>query len=795
MERTIEVLEFDRVRQAVGACAASDLGRALITTAPVRTTSVEIKLDYDRVAEMLALFDGGERPPMDGLSDVRPSLNRIATPGTFLEPQECVKVADLQHGGAILRQFIEKRQGELPRLWTVVEPFESLPEFERECDRVFEADASIKDTASPLLAEIRAEQREVTAKIARVLDHYLRSPKTQLYLQERFITQRNYRTVLPIKIEYKNKVPGIIHDYSITEETAFIEPLEVVELSNRLLDLSKEEKKEIRRILLALADLLRRDMATVRENVEICAELDAAYGKAEFAVRYGCAIPHVVGSGGLKIVDGRHPLLLFSMGERCVPLSVELRESDRALVVSGPNAGGKTTALKTIGVLALMVQCSIPVPADASSVFPVFSAFFADIGDYQDLTGGVSTFTSHLNEVKRILEQAKEDSLVILDELGTATDPSEGALLAQAILEETAALGALTLVTSHMHALKTLDRRYGWARTASFSLDPDTERPTYELSMDVPGESNALKIARMIGLRQSVIDRSLALMTPEERELKDVLGAMKAEQERLRRERQRAEDERRRAAAEQARVTAQLEQARAEVAKLKTEALTARRDALEERRRILRDGRRQVEKMVAKLGSREEIIAAKGQLAGEAEGVERELTSVGDELEELAPKPVRRRPLDEPREGLTVWVPSLNDTGEIVRVYGGGKHVDVLVNKTQFKVPVKDLELVEGGAKAPRPTRATGPAPAPADGTAEINLIGKRVEEAQLELERFVAQASASGYATVRVIHGYGTGALREGVREQLRLDPHVTSFEDADVAGGGAAVTVAHLR
>jgi DNA mismatch repair protein MutS2 len=800
MERTLEVLEFDKVRQAVGECAASDLGRALIATGPIRTTSVEVRLDYERVAEVLALFDAHERPPMDGLSNVRPALARIETPGTFLEPEECVRIADLQHAGAILRQFIEKRQADLPRLWVVVEPFEPLPEFERECDRVFEPDASIKDTASPLLAELRAEQREVTAKIAKVLDHYLRSPKTQLYLQEQFITQRNYRTVLPIKIEYKNKVPGIVHDYSISEETAFIEPLEVVELSNRLLDLGKEEKKEIRRILVALADLLRRDLPAARDNVEICAELDAAYGKAEFALRHGCSIPTVTGSGGLRVVNGRHPLLLFSIHERCVPLTVELHESDRALVVSGPNAGGKTTAVKTLGVLALMVQCSIPIPAEESSVFPVYSGFFADIGDYQDLTGGVSTFTSHLGEVKRILERAGEDSLIILDELGTATDPSEGALLAQAILEEIAERGALALVTSHLPALKTIDRRYGWARTASFSLDPDTERPTYVLSMDVPGESNALKIARMIGLPQAIIERSLALMSPEERELKDVLGSMKAEQERLRRERALAEKERRAAAAEHDRVRAQLKQAQNEVAKLKTEALVARREALEERRRIVRDGRKRVEKMVAKLGSRDEVIAAKGQLADEATALDEELAGVGKELAELAPKPARR-PLDEPREGLTVWVPSLNDQGTIVRVYGRGRYADVLVKNTPFKVAVAELELVEGGGEEVHPSRGHArrardeQAPARRGGSTEINLIGKRVEDAQLELDRFVADAAADGYETVRVVHGYGTGALRQGVREQLRLDPHVKSFEDADLQGGGAAVTIAHLR
>ncbi len=803
MERTLEVLEFDKVRQAVAECAASDLGRAQIRAAPVRTTSVEVRLDYERVAEMLDLFDAGEHPPMDGLSDVRAALNRVETPGAFLEPQDYVRIADLQHAGAILHQFLAKRKTDAPRLWTVAEPFEPLPEFERECDRVFESDATIKDTASPLLADLRAEQREVTAKIAKVLEHYLRSPKTQLFLQEQFITQRNNRTVLPVKIEHKSKVPGIIHDYSISEETAFIEPLEVVELSNRLLDLRKEEQKEIRRILVALGDLLRRDLDVALENVDLCAQLDAAYGKAEFAVRYGCAIPAVVGSGGLKVVSGRHPLLLFSMGERCVPLSVELRDSDRALVISGPNAGGKTTAAKTIGVLALMVQSSIPIPADASSVFPVFSGFFADIGDYQDLTGGVSTFTSHLGEIKRILEQAGEDSLVILDELGTATDPSEGSLLAQAILEETAARGALTLVTSHLPMLKTLDRRCGWARTASFSLDPDTERPTYMLSMDVPGESNALKIARIIGLPDAIIDRSLALLSPEERELKDVLSSVKADQERLRRERALAEEERRRATKEHERLGAQLQQERKEVAKLKTEMLEARRDALEERRRIVRDGRRRVEKMVAKLGSREEVIGAKGQLADEAGAIDDELAGVSTELGELAPKPAKRRPLDEAREGLTVWVPSLNDRGTIVRVYGRGRYVDVLVGKTQFKVAVKELELVEDAAEraavAERPAasqvRRKERAPARAAGSTEINLIGKHVEEGQIALERFIDEAAANGFETVRIIHGYGTGALRQGVREHLRLDPQVASFEDADVKGGGAAVTIARLR
>ena len=517
-----------------------------------------------------------------------------------------------------------------------------------------------------------------------------------------------------------------------------------------------------------------------------------------FLVLSGCSAALTAAAGWPCLPGGNRGWWpTWWMGERCVPLSVELHDSDRALVISGPNAGGKTTAAKTIGVLALMVQSSIPIPADGSSVFPVFSGFFADIGDYQNLTGGVSTFTSHLGEIKRILEQASEDSLVILDELGTATDPSEGSLLAQAILEATAARGALTLVTSHLPMLKTLDRRCGWARTASFSLDPDTERPTYVLSMDVPGESNALKIARIIGLPQAIIDRSLALMSPEERELKDVLSSVKADQERLRRERALAEEERQRAAKEHERLRAQLEQERKEVAKVKTEMLEARRDALEERRRIVRDGRKRVEKMVATLGSREEVIGAKGQLADEAAAIDDELASVSKELGELAPKPAKRRPLDEAREGLTVWVPSLNDRGTIVRVYGRGRYADVLVGKTQFKVAVKELELVEDAAEqqARAPARRAARPAGPSAGSTEINLIGKRVEEAQFALEEFIAEAAANGFETVRIIHGYGTGALRQGVREHLRLDPHVASFEDADVKGGGAAVTIARLR
>jgi len=602
--------------------------------------------------------------------------------------------------------------------------------------------------------------------------------------------------VLPVKIEYKNKVPGIIHDYSISEETAFIEPLEVVELSNRLLDLGKDEQKEIRRILVMLADLLRRDLETARTDVEICATLDAAYGKAEFARRYGCSIPTVTGSGGLKVVNGRHPLLLFSIGQRCVPLTVELGESDRALVVSGPNAGGKTTAVKTLGVLALMVQCAIPIPADASSVFPVYGGFFADIGDYQDLTGGVSTFTSHLGEVKRILERAKADSLIILDELGTATDPSEGALLAQAILEEIASRGGLALVTSHLPALKTLDRRCEWARTASFSLDPDTERPTYRLAMDVPGESNALKIARMIGLPQAIIDRSLALMSPEERELKEVLSAVKAEQGRARRERELAEGERRRTAKEQELARAKLVQAQKEVERLKTEVLQARREALEERRRIVRDGRKRVETMIAKLHSREEVIESRGRLTEEADAIDDELAGVTKELGELAPKPARRRPIGEASEGMTVWVPSLNDRGTIVRVYGRGRRADVLVNKMEFKVAVKDLEQIEEEAEHV-PARHKGGVRTPAPGLAssEINLIGRHVEDAKLELERFIGDAVADGSETIRIVHGYGTGALRQGVREYLREDARVKSCADADAEAGGGAVTIARLR
>jgi DNA mismatch repair protein MutS2 len=762
----------------------------------VLTSRDEVILEYDKVAEMIQVLVSLGELPSDGIKDIEELVERVSVPNSYLQPPEFIRIFNLLSAAMNIRSFFEDCKETYPRLYELTRMLVPLPSFKRMVRDTFDAEGEVRDDATEELKDIRRRKNELAKRIEGTLEKYLYDPAKALLLQEQFITERNYRKVLPVKVEFKHKIRGIIHAYSITEETAFIEPMEVVEMSNELTDIIVEEEKEIRRILTEVADLLREKLNPLRLNLDIVAEIDCIHAKAGYARKRNCNVPRINDTGEIVIEEARHPLLMESIGEKDVPLTLNLGPKDRALVISGPNAGGKTTAVKTVGMLALMAQSAIPVPAKQTSSFPVFTDFFADIGDDQSITQGISTFSSHIQQIKAIIENAPQGSLIILDELGTGTDPAEGALLAQAILEDLAQRLTTTLVTSHLTSLKTLDRTREWARTASFSLDPDTEAPNFQLAMDVAGDSNALKIARLLGLPKSVVDRAYELMSPDERQLKNVLELVKKEQSKFEQLRREAEKERKDVAKSRARYYKLIDELETEKSKAKDSRLKHQKEAALEKKRVVAQARKHIENLIANLHSKADVLSAKQGIVREQQKVDDEIADIDRKLARRTRKPGKPVRFDDLKAGMTVYVDSLNSLGTVKRTYDSRKTVDVTVDDIDFNVGIKNVYF-PGKHPEEHPVRevhARQVTPRKAFTSNELNLIGKTVEAALEDLDRFIDSALLSGFDTIRVIHGLGTGALRKAVRSHLKSHPRIQSYGDPEERPGDKAVTVADI-
>ena len=793
---TRKLLELDELKKIVTAHALCDLGRRRIDESPLLTSRKEIVREYDKVAEMLLVFSSEGHFPTEGITDVEELVDRVAVANSFLNPEEYLQLFNFFSAVTNIKSLFEELKQAYPLLYELTRVLVPMPSFKRMVRDTFTPDAEVKDDATDELKEIRSRKKELSKRIDSALEKYLYDPSRNVMLQENFITERNYRKVLPVKVEYKRHVRGIVHAYSITEETAFIEPMEVVEMSNELTDIIVEEQKEIRRILTEIGDLLREKMEPLRLDIDVLSEIDSLYARADYARNHKCSIPEVNDTGEVLIEEGRHPLLTEALGKKCIPLNMTLAAKDRALIISGPNAGGKTTAVKTVGIFGLMVQSAIPLPAKPTSSFPVFTDFFADIGDEQSLSEGISTFSSHIKQIKVIVENAPENSLVILDELGTGTDPAEGALLAQAILEELAARSATVLVTSHLTSLKTLDQTKEWARTASFSLDPDTEAPNFLMVMDVAGESNALKIARLLGLPKSLVDRAYELMSPEERQLKSVVESVKNERSRLEKLRKEAQKEKKEIARSRERYYRLIDELEIEKSNLREFKLKERKEAALEKKKMIAEAKKKIERLIANLPSKEEIIRARETVVREQEELTEEIAGIDRKLRRDSPKRGKPARASDLKPGTTVYIETLHGFGTVQRVNESRGKVDVTVDNLAFNVDIAEVYVPEHEIEAPPApeVRTRQVTPAKRVATNELNLIGKRVDVSLEELDKFIDDALMSGFDTIRIIHGIGTGALRTAVRQHLKSHPRIKSFRSGDVYEGHHAVTIAEV-
>jgi len=826
-EKSLRILEFDKIRQRLIDLTSFPPGRELAQGHRPTTELDQAQLWLTETEEAVRLISTGTGLSLSGAGDLRPFLPRAAA-GASLAAEELLLVAQTLRVTRRLQGHLEEKADLVPQLVALGRALRVPDGLEEEIFRCLDEEGMVKDEASPELARLRREKKTLLGRLRDKLDSLLHSPEIRPYLQEVLITQRGDRYVVPVKQEFKNMVPGLIHDQSASGATVFIEPMAVVELNNALRQVELKEREEIRRILLRLSGLVGSHGPDLAHDMEVLGKIDLIAARGRLALEMRASRPHLQAGGWLELHRARHPLL---RGE-VVPIDVELGRSFRTLVITGPNTGGKTVTLKTIGLLTLMAQAGFFIPAEAPSRLPVFGQVFADIGDEQSIEQSLSTFSSHMGNLVRIVEaaatggqsadeepghsaegephQSADDepgrtgaagargrfsgsalTLALLDELGAGTDPTEGAALAMAILEFLHGHGVWTVATTHYSELKTFAYSRPGVKNASVEFDSLTLRPTYRLIVGLPGRSNAFEISQRLGLRQEVIERARQFLTQEEIKVEDLLAQIERDRAAAERERQ----EMSRLKEEAARVKTQYEERwkelrekeKAILEKARWESREVLRRAKAELKEIIENVRRETQEGEAREKERA-ITRAREALARLGE-------KVGVEAEVVAPAPTSA-PLTTVSPGQPVYVTSLELEG---RVLAAPEGEEVLVQAGLLKVKVKlgDLRAVrEEKVVLPKGDNAsrlgTGKA---LEVSTELDLRGLTAAEAIEKTDKFLDDAFLAGAAKVRLIHGKGTGALRRAITEFLRNHPHVRSQRLGLYGEGGEGVTIVELR
>ena len=777
-DHTLRVLEFDKVRAMLAGETAFSLGRELaLALEPEREHEAVLALQAE-TAEMTHIDQMGLDVPLGGMRDLRP-LVHSATIGQALEPTDLQEAAGSFDTARRARQLAERLAKRTPRIATIAAAIADFRSFVAEVQRAITPRAAVADDASPELAAVRRELRVAQGRLEQRARAALGDAVRRGVAQEELLTERNGRMVIPVKADFRGQLPGIVHDVSSSGATVFLEPMSVVETGNEVRELQLAEEREERRVLLQLSAMVGEREDEALATLEAMARLDLLRAKVLLGKRLSADLPRADGDdswlgqwGHISLVRARHPLLKGDV----VPFDLDLSEEAPGLLITGPNTGGKTVALKTVGLLTLMAQAGVPVPCDEGSRFVTYGAIHADIGDEQSIEQSLSTFSSHMRTVGGILEAAAPGTLVLLDELGAGTDPEEGAALSRAVLETLLDRGCTIIATTHHGELKTFAQEEPRLRNASVEFDLQTLSPTFHLTIGLPGQSNAIAIARRLGIDEGVLERAEERVAPETRELDGLLDE-------ARRERAGAAEARRRE-----------EEARRETEELRHQLAEQHRTIETEREAILGRARREGEALVARaqrelerLERRERERTVDREAAERLQALDAEIEAAGKQATEQA-----TAWLDPVSPGDIVRVRDIPQQGEAVTGVGADGRVEVRFGSMRMKVSVDRIERTE--PKLTPPVRATVDLPPASPVAAELDLRGQRAEEAVLNFEGHLDDAFRAGLPSIRIIHGKGTGALRAAIREALARHPLVRRYETAPPQEGGDGVTIAVL-
>ncbi|RXT04739.1 endonuclease MutS2 [Ammoniphilus sp. CFH 90114] len=782
-ERLYRTLEFTKVIHQLMDNASSSLGREKIEQLVPTTELEEAKLRQQLTFEGYTVLRLKGSVPFGGIRDIRRSLAR-AKLGASLNPGELLDVAGTVYGGWRLRRFIEAllEQQELPLLEELILQIERLQRVEEDINDAIDEHGEVMDSASPALAQVRSQIRATEGRIKDRLENIIRSTSYQKMLQESIVTIRGDRYVIPVKQEYRHVFGGMIHDQSASGATLFIEPEAVVQANNQLRELRFKEEREVERILQILTGIVAEHADVLDHNVKVLAELDFTFAKASYAHRMKAVQPKLNNQGYMKLKKGRHPLIPL---QEVVPIDVEIGKKCTSLVVTGPNTGGKTVTLKTIGLHALMAASGLHLPAEEDSEMAIFSGVYADIGDEQSIEQSLSTFSGHMTNIIRILGEMDGNSLVLLDELGAGTDPTEGAALAMAILDHMYQIGARVIATTHYSELKEFAYNRPQVLNASVEFDVETLRPTYRLLVGVPGRSNAFAIANRLGLPEEIIEDAKQHVSLEDTKVENMIASL--EEDRLAAEQDRAKTESLRLEMENLRD--QLEQERAAFAKEKNMLL---QKAEEEASRSVAKARKEADEIISelrKMAQEEQVGIKEHRLIEAKKRLEESVPSFEREKE----KKKATRDKETFKVGDEVKVLSLGQKGEIISDLGNQEY-QVQLGIIKMTIKASDMNLIKASKKKEivpytrvKMSRETV--------RPELDLRGFTIEDAIPEIDKYLDNAVMSNLHQVSLIHGKGTGALRVGVHNFLKKHRSVKSYRLGGQGEGGLGATIVELK
>ena len=790
-EKSIRTLELPVVLQMLASLAVSDAAKEKCRgLSPVCDLEEAVRLQEETQSarERLGLYGS---PSFSGVKDVSRALNR-ADHGGVLNTRELLDVADLLTASRRVAEYDRDRQGEKTVLDHLFSALHTNKFLEDKIRGAILDEETIADSASPELADIRRKMRLAASKGRQILQRIISSPSYAKVLQEALITQRDGRFVVPVKAECKGSIPGLVHDISSSGATLFVEPMGVVQANNELKELQAREEKEIDRILRILSGECAAQMMNILYDYDILVHLDVIFARGQLSYRMNVAKPILARRGGIVLRRARHPLLDQA---KAVPISLELGNSYDTLVITGPNTGGKTVTLKTIGLLTLMAQCGLQIPADDGCRLRVFDRVLADVGDEQSIEQSLSTFSAHMSNTVEILRQADENSLLLFDELGAGTDPVEGAALAIAIIQNGRSKGSLIAATTHYAEMKTFAMTTAGVENASCEFDVATLRPTYRLLIGIPGKSNAFAISRRLGLDEEVIAAAKAQMDSESIRFEDVLTQLEEKRQRL--EKAQAEVDRLWQQSQEDARKARTFREQMEKAKE-----NARSKGENEARRIVRQAQQQVDEIFAELDElrRKMQQQADFQAINDAKVSARKHMNAAQEalhLREETPEPeTPSRPI---AAGDRVELPGVRTAATVVQVNGDGSLV-LQAGKMKMTAKPGQVRLIEGQPQAKKQAAApkTGPAPTlhlERRASSELDIRGYETLEAESVVENYLDAAVMAKLETVTIIHGKGTGALRKAVHEILRRSKAVKSFRLGRYGEGEAGVTVVELK
>ena len=774
---SLRKLEFDKILDRLQQLTASEPGRLLAARLHPLTDPSAIRKELKLVSEAKELLIAEGVAPLDGIKDIRPALKHAAIENHILNPRELLDVASTIRASRLLSLFVAKRRRDYPELGELAANLfgEKIVEFNIvEC---IDEDGRLRDSASKDLRRIRQDIISTGDVLRKRLSSILRRVSEKDFLQEEIITTRDGRMVVPVKTEHKNHVPGFIHSSSASGATVFVEPAETLDLNNSLTELQLSEHREIARILSELTSQVREIRPQLEPTIETLAILDLVFARAKYSIEVLGNPPAISETAKIRLTQARHPVLLQRhRREEVIPLDLELGGDIRSLVITGPNAGGKSVAMKCIGLLALCAQSGLHIPASPESELGVFGNIFVDIGDEQSIENDLSTYSSHLIRMRDILAGADSTSLVLIDEIGAGTDPAEGGALAASILTELTRRGAITIATTHHGMLKAFAHETPGVSNASMEFDQNTLKPTYVFKFGIPGSSYALELAKRLDLPSSVVAMAREFVGDEKVKLENLLAEIERQSQEYREQLKSVSQER-------DRLTGLVQSYEEKTKSLRAEMQVMKKQAVDEAKEIVRGAQSLIERTVKDI---RESSAEKKTVQSARENVQQ----MKKKIEELVEP-------DEPAAAQDLQIGDIvraNDTsqeGEIVELKP--PFATVLIGSTRLKSRLDRLHRVKGKQMASPVSLAT-PVYAP-NGSNEIDLRGMLGDEAIAHVERFLDDALVAGLHRVDIIHGKGTGALRKRIGEFLKTCPHIKSFRLGEWNEGGSGVTVVELE